>query len=216
MAKLTYKKVQELDLDDFKKMGKTQRKEIVRQVRELTKIRMKQFEKAKSVFSPALKNFEKEYEEMPLSRMTKNDLLHEFALHQQFHKAKTSTVEGARKVATQQDFMIFGESEKNPSVPAHRMKAQQREKFWSVYDEFFRTYKDSYARFKYSSVWEQLGEMHVKGKIKSAKNPDTGKMEINTDDLAELLRLMEEKELEEALEENATTAPNVYSGRRST
>ena len=69
-----------------------------------------------------------------------------------------------------------------------------------------KTYKNSAARFGYQAIWQHLGEMHVKGKIKTGKN-------INVEDLEELMRRLENEEEEENGEYEFESA-NVYSGKR--
>lgn len=204
MPRVTYQYIKDINPADLSKMSKSQLADLLRKIRIKTQTRFEQIEKAKNIFSPAKQTFENNVKMPNVNKMSRNAMIHEILEHQHFHQAKTSTVQGAKKVATEQDIMIFGAG---PSGrPKHRMKAEQRARFWAVYDEFLRTYKDAYARFRYQSIFQHLGEMHIKGKIKTRN-------EINVDDLEYLLNSLENAE--EDLEEYDTDSPNVYSGRRS-
>lgn len=207
MPRLTYEDIKNFDDVVLRSKSKSYLRDLIRKTRVKTQARLEQLERAKSVFSPAKQKFDENFESKAPSKMTKNQMIHELIQHKSFHRSKTSTVSGAREVATNQDIMIFGRSEKNPARPAHRMNSKQRERFWSIYDEFLRTYKDAYARFRYQSIWEHLGEMQIAGKIKTAE-------QINTEDLEELLNRLEQAQEEEDLEEYDATGPNVYTGRR--
>ena len=200
---ITYQEIKELDVDNLSKMTKSQLVDLTKKIREKTNIRISQLEKAKNTYSPAKTKLEENLKKISADKMSRNALIHEIAVHQAFHQSKTSTVEGARKVATQQDIMIFGAGK--TGRPKHRMKAEQRTRFWSLYDEFLRTYANANARFGYQAIWQHLGEMQIKGKIKTKK-------EINADDLEELLRRLEIKEEEENGDYEYDSA-NVYSGK---
>ena len=205
MPRVTYNYIKDLSPSAVNKMPKSQLADLLRKTREKTKTRIEQLDRAKNIFSPAREAFESSNTQPAISKMSRNAMIHEFLEHQKFHQAKTSTVQGARKVATQQDIMIFGKGASGR--PRHRMKAEQRAKFWAIYDEFLKTYKDAYARFRYQSIFQHLGEMQVQGKIKT-------KDQINVDDLEYLLNVLENEE--EEIEEYDGSTPNVYSGRRST
>ena len=201
---ITYQEIKEIDVDGLSKMTKAQLVDLTKKIRVKTNTRVNQLEKAKNVYSPAKEKLKENLKESNIDKMSRNALIHEIVTHQNFHQSKTSTVEGARKVATQQDIMIFGVGK--TGRPKHRMKPEQRTKFWSLYEEFMKTYKNSYARFGYQAIFQQLGEMHIQGKIRTGKG-------INTNDLEELLHRLENEEEEENGDYEFDGA-NVYSGKR--
>lgn len=207
MPRVTYQYIKDLDPALLSKMSKSQLADLLRKTRVKTKTRIEQLDRAKSIFSPAKQSFQQNVKEKKVENMTRNSMIHELLEHQHFHQSKTSTVAGARKVATEQDIRIFGETYEGNHKPKHRMKAGQRERFWALYNEFLKTYKDSYARFGYKAIFQNLGEMHIEGKIKT-------KTDINTKDLENLLNTLENKE--EVNEKNDLNTPNVFSGRRTT
>lgn len=53
---------------------------------------------------------------------------------QEFFRAETSSVSGARRVARDQDARLFGVNARGN--PVRRMTYEERKKFWDVYDEF--------------------------------------------------------------------------------
>ncbi len=58
---------------------------------------------------------------------------------QEFFNADTSSVEGARRVARDQDARLFGVNARGN--PIRRMTFEERKKFWDVYDEFLNQNK---------------------------------------------------------------------------
>lgn len=201
---IKYEEIKELDIDTILKMNKKELTSLLDKIRVKTETRIKQFNKYKSVYSPARVKLEENLKNLSDKKQTRNVIIHEILAHQAFHQAKTSTVEGARKVASQQDAMLFGVGK--DGRPKHRMRSGTRTRFWSLYDEFLRTYENSMARFGYQAIWQELAEMQVEGKIRSKKG------EINTKDLEELLNRLEKKEEKENAEYEYANA-NVYSGK---
>lgn len=204
MPRITYDYVRNLDPEALGKLSKSQMKDLLRKVRVKTQTRIEQLNDVK-VYSPAKEKFESNTNaDKALSRMSRNEMYHELLMHQSFHSAKTSTVAGARKVATEQDKMIFGEGKSGR--PRHRMTMYQRQRFWALYDEFLRTYKNAFAVFGYQAIMQYLGQMQVDKKIKTIG-------EINTEDFDTLLSMLEENEEEQ--EEYEYEGVNVLSGRRT-
>jgi hypothetical protein len=135
--------------------------------------------------------------------MTRNQLLGELFASQSFHSAQTSTVAGARKVQREQDIRIIGE--KSPGVPKARMTLTQRAKFWAIYDEFTRTYKNMEYLYGSNRIQQALGEM-----LKGNKTKTMGS--LNVEDFEMLLNKLAESQEEEQGDYEFNDA-NVYSGR---
>lgn len=68
------------------------------------------------------------------SKVKRVDATAELQRYHDFLNARSSTVSGARKIMEEQDARIFGTDENGK--PLQRMSAEQRENFWSVYNEF--------------------------------------------------------------------------------
>ena len=211
MAKksITYEEIRKLSPTELGKMSKSQLSDLLRKVRVKTQTRLEQLEKvSNTVYSPAAEMLwqKTQFKKPPTSKMTRNQVLSELFAHQSFHSAKTSSVQGARKVQREQDIRLFGTS---PSGnPRHRMTVKQRYKFWAIYDEFNRTYKNKEYLYGSSRIQQALANMIKGNRIKSENT-------INTDDLDELLRTLEDsfKEEQEEQGDYEFNDANVYSGR---
>lgn len=203
---ITYEEIRKLSPTELNKMSKSQLADLVRRVRVKNQTRLEQLEKVSSVYSPAYEKMMGFYEingEKTPSKMTRNQLLGELYASQAFHSAKTSTVEGARKVAREQDIRIFGST---PSGrPKARMTRDQRARFWAIYAEFTRTYKNMEYLYGSNRIIQALGEM-VKG------NRTKTRGSLSVEDFEELLNKLAESQEEEQGDYEFNDA-NVYSGR---
>lgn len=209
---ITYDEIRGLSPTELGKMSKSQLADLLRKIRVKTQTRMEQLEKvSKTVFSPAAYNlnlnFISQNGKYPVtSKMSRNQVLSEIFIHQNFHKAQSSTVQGARKIQREQDIRLFGET---PSGrPKKRMSVEQRFRFWAVYEEFNRTYKNKEYLYGSNRIQQALASMVAGNKLKSTNT-------INTEDLDELLRTLEESQQEEREEQGdyEFDDANVYSGR---
>lgn len=206
MARVTYQYIKDMKPSELNKMSKSQLADLLRKIRVKTQTRMEQLNKAKNVYSPAKDVFEENVKSPSISKMSRNAMLHEILGHQSFHQAKTSTVSGAKKVAREQDIRIFGG--KN-GRPAHRMTAAQRSKFWALYEEFQKTYKNAEYLYGSNRIQQYLGDMIFKKRIKSGTD-------INVEDLNSLLDALQQSiEEQEELGEYEYQDANVYSGKRT-
>ena len=88
------------------------------------------------------------------------------------------------------------------------MTVKQRYMFWAIYDEFNRTYKNKEYLYGSNRIQQALADMIKGNKIKSDNT-------INTEDLEELLRTLEDslKEEQEEQGDYEFDDANVYSGR---
>lgn len=208
MAKksITYEEIRKLSPTELSKMSKSQLADLIRRVRVKNQTRLEQLERASSVYSPAAEKMAGFYEtngERPPSKMTRNQMLGELFASQSFHSAQTSTVAGARKVAREQDIRIFGA--KSSGAPKARMTLEQRAKFWAIYDEFTRTYKNMEYLYGSNRIQQALGEM-----IKGNKTKTLGSLDVEDFDM--LLNKLAESQEEEQGDYEFDDA-NVYSGR---
>lgn len=207
MARVTYQYIKDLRPGELGKMSKSQLADLLRKVRAKTNTRLEQLGKVENIYSPAKEVFEANVEQKPVSKMSRNSMIHEILEHQSFHQAKTSTVAGARKVATEQDIRIFGAGKSGR--PRHRMTVEQRAKFWSVYEEFQRTYKNAEYLYGSNRIQQYLGDMVLKNRLKTGNN-------ISVEDLSNLLNVLQES-IEEQEDEGDYEYgdANVFSGNRS-
>lgn len=165
MARITYAKIKSMSATELSKLDTQQAAELLRQFREKYRYREKAFQRAKSVYSPALEKMQQYYERngvQSTETMNVNKLRSELFQIQDFFKAKTSDVKGARQVMREQDERIFGLNEKG--APARRMTLEERTKFWEVYDEFLKTYKNAEAIYGSDKIQQYLGELTISGR----------------------------------------------------
>lgn len=203
---ITYEEIRKLSPTELGKMSKSQLADLVRRVRVKNQTRLEQLEKASSVYSPAGEKMRAFYEskgEKSPSKMTRNQMLGELFASQSFHSAQTSTVAGSRKVAREQDIRIFGA--KPSGALKARMTREQRSKFWAIYDEFTRTYKNMEYLYGSNRIQQVLGEM-----IKGNKTKTLGS--LNVEDFDMLLNNLAKSQEEEQGDYEFDDA-NVYSGR---
>lgn len=143
MPRFNKKKFSNLEASDIGKMKAPELRELLRGARMNFRSQQETFKKYESsVWSPALEKMEAYYEgttQRPISKMTRNQMLGEVMHLQEFYKARTSTVPGARKVMIEQDQRIFGINEKT-GKPAKRMSVEERTRMWRNYTKFIATH----------------------------------------------------------------------------
>lgn len=206
---ITYEEIRKLSPTELGKMSKSQLSDLLRKVRVKTQTRLEQLEKvSNTVYSPAAEMLwqKTQFKNPPTSKMSRNQVLSELFAHQSFHSAKTSSVQGARAVQREQDIRLFGTNKSGN--PRKRMTVKQRYRFWAIYDEFNRTYKNKEYLYGSNRIQQALADMVKGNRIKSDNT-------INTEDLEELLRTLEDSLKEEREEQGdyEFDDANVYSGR---
>lgn len=167
--KITYAKIKSMDASEISKLNQQQAAEMLRQFREKFRYRQKAFDRAgKNVYSPALEKMESYYDrngvQSPES-MNVNRIRSELFHIQEFFNAKTGDVKGAREVMRDQDASIFGTDQKGR--PLHRMTIEERTKFWSVYEEFLKTYKNAESLYGSGKIQQYLGDLTLQDRKKS-------------------------------------------------
>lgn len=206
---ITYEEIRKLSPTELGKMSKSQLSDLLRKVRVKTQTRLEQLEKVSgTVYSPAADVLwqKTQFKNPPTSKMSRNQVLGELFTHQAFHNAKTSTVSGAREVQREQDIRLFGET--SSGKPKKRMTIKQRIKFWAIYEEFQRTFKNAEYLYGSNRIQQALASMMKGNRIRSENT-------IDSEDLNEMLDTLEESIREEREEQGdyEFDNANVYSGR---
>lgn len=135
-------------------------------------------------------------------KMSRNQLLLEVVQLQQFFEAKTSTVEGIRKVNYEQDVRLFGKTEKG--APRNRLTNDERRMYWDLYDEWMGgQYHRDNPQLASSEVQYALAD------IFSGKNGESkfGTKTELLDRLTDLAQQIHDRPILEG-------GPNVLSGNR--
>ena len=164
MAKrVTYDYIRNLDPAEVSKMSKREIVSLLKQVRGKYETRAKSLDKySDKVYSPAKEKMDfyyKAYGKIALSNISRNRAYNEIFQIQQFFKAKTSDLKGAREVMRDQDARIFGLTKSGR--PKKRMTTEQRTRFWSLYKEFINTDKIAEYVFGYSNILQELGNIVI-------------------------------------------------------
>lgn len=190
--KMTPKEVSALKINEMRSL--------VNQGRAMASKRLRTFEKNPSVFSYAVDKLSDYYEEGmgDIKKKSRNQLMQEVFRLQEFFNSKTSTITGSRAVAREQDIRIFGAAE--DGKPKSRMTREQRERYWSLYDEFLNQKKNAYFIFTSDKIQQYLGEMVVKG----------ASLSLSSDNIENIYNQLEARKWSG---ESVDTAGNVYSGK---
>lgn len=148
---------------EISKFNQKEAAEKLRQFREKFRYRQKAFDRAgKNVYSPALEKMEGYYERNGVQSpetMNVNRIRSELFHIQEFFNSKTADVKGAREVMREQDARIFGTSERG--TPLKRMTIEERTKFWSVYEEYLKTFKNAEAKYGSERIQQFLGDLTI-------------------------------------------------------
>jgi len=163
--KITYSRLKNMSSTEISSLntkdGSAQ--EMLRQFREKFRYRQKAFDRAgKNVYSPALEKMEDYYDRNGVQSpeaMNVNRIRSEMFHIQEFFNSKTADVKGARQVMREQDARIFGTNEKG--APLKRMTLEERTKFWSVYEEYLRTFKNAEAIYGSDKIQQFLGDITI-------------------------------------------------------
>lgn len=177
MARISHKKFTSLTPEDLGKMNKEEVNDLLQDARKKLATRLKTFSKqGRYFYSPAeriINDYYKENPEVPIDTIERNRALNEIFKIQDFFKAKTGSLKGARDVMRKQDIRIFGESKSNPRLSAHKLTKDQRDAFWAAYNEFKQQKKNAIERFGSDPIIQFLGEMVTakEGRVLDYKEP---------------------------------------------
>lgn len=132
-----------------------------------------------------------------ISKMTYNQLILEIARYSSFFTSETATESGIRRVNREQDIRLFGEGKRGK--PTRSLSNEEREKYWSVYEEFKNQY-DLFSTQPYSeTVQQSLAEIMFQD----------GQQDLS---MMSLLHNVAERVEEKIAQENLRSVPNVLSG----
>ena len=137
--------------------------------------------------------------EVQLTKMTRNQLILEFARYSSFFHGVTSTEEGIKEVNRQQDVRIFGADQKGR--PKRTMTNAERKKYWSLYEEYQNQQPTANSRYGSESIQQMLAEALFDNGGSPGEN------------LVDFLDRVEKRLAKKHREENLGSVPNVYSGR---
>ena len=94
--------------------------------------------------------------EVQLTKMTRNQLILEFARYSKFFQDATSSEEGIKEVNRQQDIRIFGVDQKGR--PKRTMTDTERQKYWSLYEEYQNQQPTANSRYGSESIQQMIAE----------------------------------------------------------
>lgn len=207
MKKLTYKQLATMSPEEIGKLNKTQMVGLLKQARSKYETRAKSFAKqGKNFYSPAQEKIEAYYDEngkIAPSKVSRNRAMNEIFVIQDFFRAKTGTVAGARQVMREQDARIFGVSAKTGS-PKHRLSREQRTRFWEVYEEFINQHKTAIAEFTSGKIQQYLGERVISEKGR--------KLSVDMDTIDSI---WDELHSRKFTEDDIDAGRNIFTGRRN-
>lgn len=197
-------KIAKMDIEKISKISNRNRKQLEDYVKKLQygyKRRVQQFQNQGLVSHAqiSLEGSSATGKRQPLNKMSRNQLILEFAKYQKFFNSKTSTVEGIKEVNREQDIRIFGKD--NSGKPLRTMTEKQRQLFWQTYEEYENQEPTGVNRYGYGFIWNQLGEMIIQGD------------EITEDNLILNLNRLREKLDQSERRLDIGSVPNVYSGK---
>lgn len=200
-------KIASIPIEQIIKMSGKERKTLENYVRTLQqgyKRRVQSFAR-KGLTSHAQIAFEgtiPDKKPVQLTKMTRNQLILEFARYSKFFNDITSSEAGIKKVNREQDIRIFGQDVKGR--PRRTMTDTERQKFWSLYEEYENQHPTASSRYGSESIQQQIADALF----------DT--QSIAGDNLIDFLDRVENRLSQKNIEENLRSVPNVYSGRGTT
>lgn len=139
--------------------------------------------------------------EVQLTKMTRNQLILEFARYSKFFQDVTSSEAGIKEVNRQQDIRIFGADQNGR--PKRTMTDTERQKYWSLYEEYQNQQPTANSRYGSESIQQMVAEALFDTDGTPGEN------------LIDFLDRVEERLAQKSREENLRSVPNVYSGRGS-
>ena len=137
-----------------------------------------------------------------LTKMSRNQLILEFARYSKFFNDVTSSEAGIKKVNREQDIRIFGQDAKG--MPRRTMTDQERQKFWNLFEEYENQHPTATSRYGSESIQQQIADA-----LFDAQS-------INGENIVDFLNRVEQRLAQHSIEENLRSVPNVYSGRGTT
>lgn len=143
----------------------------------------------------------KESKKVPLTLMSRNQLLLHFFRYSTFFNSATATKEGIIEIQLKEDSRIFGTHSKGR--PNYRMNYKERTLFWSVYSEFKNQFPADINQLYSSESVQQYIADALFGK----------KSRVSPENFVDLLSSVRDDLQAKKLEEDMSDVPNVFSGR---
>lgn len=196
-------KISQISLEQISKLsgenGMSQLRSYVSTLRQGYVRRVRSFERRGEV-SYAQIALEKEAPptKVPLKKMSRNQLILEFARYAAFFQSETSTIAGIRKVNREQDIRLFGAT--RAGRPKKVLTSDERTKFWELYNEYLNQEPSATSRFGSESIQQHIAQALFMDSL----NPQ--------DKVGFLDRVSSQLE-QSKIGENIGSVPNVYSGR---
>lgn len=203
-TKTKAEKISEIPIENITKMSGKDRKKLENYVKTLRsgyKRRVQSFAR-KGLISHAqiaLEGTMPSKKQPSLSKMTRNQLILEFARYSKFFNDVTSSESGIKKVNLEQDIRIFGKDEKGK--PRRTMTPTERQRFWSLFEEYQNQNPSASSRYGSESIQQQIAD--------ALFDSDS----INGENIIDFLDRVEERLASNLLDINLGSVPNVYSGR---
>lgn len=200
-------KIALMPIEDITKMSGKDRKTLEKYVKTLRsgyKRRVQSFERKGLVSHAqiALEGTIPDKKPVQLTKMTRNQLILEFARYAKFFNDVTSSEAGIKKVNREQDIRIFGQDAKGR--PRRTMTDKERQKFWNLFEEYENQHPTATSRYGSESIQQQIADALF----------DT--QSISGENLVDFLDRVEQRLAQHSIEENLRSVPNVYSGRGTT
>lgn len=200
-------KIASIPIENITKMSLSERKQLEKYIQTLRsgyKRRVQSFSR-KGLISHAqiaLEGTMPNKRPVQLTKMTRNQLILEFARYSKFFNDVTSTEEGIKKVNREQDIRIFGTDSRGK--PKRTMTDLERQKFWNLFEEYQNQNPTANSRYGSESIQQYIAD---------ALFENQG---INDENLVDFLTRVEQRLEQKSIDENLRSVPNVYSGRGTT
>lgn len=200
-------KIASIPIENITKMSLSERKQLEKYIQTLRsgyKRRVQSFSR-KGLISHAqiaLEGTMPNKRPVQLTKMTRNQLILEFARYSKFFNDLTSTEEGIKKVNREQDIRIFGADSRGK--PKRTMTDLERQKFWNLFEEYQNQNPTANSRYGSESIQQYIADALFE------------KQGINDENLVDFLTRVEQRLEQKSIDENLRSVPNVYSGRGTT
>lgn len=200
-------KIASIPIENITKMSLSERKQLEKYIQTLRsgyKRRVQSFSR-KGLISHAqiaLEGTIPNKRPVQLTKMTRNQLILEFARYSKFFNDVTSTEEGIKKVNREQDIRIFGSDSRGK--PKRTMTDLERQKFWNLFEEYQNQNPTANSRYGSESIQQYIAD---------ALFENHG---LDEENLVDFLTRVEQRLEQKSIDENLRSVPNVYSGRGTT
>lgn len=197
-------KIASIPIENITRMSGKERKTLEKYVRTLRagyKKRVQSFARKGLVSHAqiALEGTIPDKKPVQLTKMTRNQLILEFARYAKFFNDVTSSEAGIKSVNRAQDVRLFGTDAKGR--PKYSMPQEERARFWQLYEEYQNQNPSKFVNYGYNTVQQAITEMTLRGNELTSEN-----LVILMDKLDDILE-------KSYFEQNLGSVPNVYSGR---